>query len=58
VPDDVCSLCHWLSALYDPTTGEKAAGRASFEWIRGNKRAEDLQNGKLARPEQKDRREH
>jgi len=32
--------------------------QGAFGWIRGNRRAEDLQNGKLARPEQKDRRKH
>jgi hypothetical protein len=58
VPEDVCSRCHCQSALYRLPTGEKAACRASFAWIRGNRRAEDLQNGKLAWPEQEDGREH
>jgi hypothetical protein len=50
--------CHCLSALKDLTTRKKAACRTLSDWMWRNKRAEDLQDGKLARFNNKDRGEH
>jgi hypothetical protein len=51
-------MCHCPSASKDLTTREKATWSTSFGWIWSNMGAEDLQDGKLARFNDKDGCEH
>jgi hypothetical protein len=51
-------MCRCLSALEDLTTRKKAACGTRFDGTWRNMRLQDLQDGKLARSDNKDRGKH